>query len=340
MDMFEPTLAEKQELMARVLRGQQAVAANSKQANKFNTLAAVTQLANNPAAAAAAAAADKGAQTRYGTTKLGQQGVLLDATGESVPSEMFFEDKLDTRAQARGLQAERIASQEQLAQQRLADQQAARADRSVLALTLAGMNNAARAQAAEAKATAAGAKPAGKALGFPAIEKLSKKESTRDAYVSLVDSFKPGFSGTAGIADYENTAGKFFPKFSGKGEQANWWQNYADQANKVRNELFGATLTRAEEAAFNAANVTPGMDPTIIQTRLAQQAEAVRKAYAKVIKQTGASGWNVSGFDVADEIPATAPGVVNTGAAGKAPAGVSAEDWNLLTPEERKLWQN
>jgi hypothetical protein len=78
-------------------------------------------------------------------------------------------------------------------------------------------------------------------------------------------------------------------------EQGQWWKQYADQTNIVRNELFGSALTAAEKAAFDKANIDPGMSPSEIRTRLRDQQAAAAAAYNKLLDAASGGGFDVSG---------------------------------------------
>lgn len=91
----------------------------------------------------------------------------------------------------------------------------------------------------------------------------------------LTDTFKPEFSASASIVgDLQNLVGRTTGKIWG--EQAQWWQDYNSYANEIRNQLFGAALTKTEQAAFDRANITPGMAPDQIKANLARQAQIVK----------------------------------------------------------------
>ncbi len=341
MDPFGLTLEEQQRLAAEMLRGQAAMRANSAQGSRYDNLAAISQLANNDAAASAATMAAKAAAARTKGAPMGNMGIMLP-TGEFVTNPGYVQEKLEGRAQQRGLAGERALQAAQLQRERLEAQAEQNRLNRELRADLAQQSNALRGTIA---AMGKGGKgEGGKALPFAAVEKLSKKENVRDAYVDLAENFKDNFSGTPGIASVENMLGKFAPGITGKGDQANWWQNYQEQTNLVRNALFGSALTATEKAAFDAQNIVPGMAPSEIKRRLAQQAYIADQAYTKLVEASGRSGYDVSGFSPARVAkPAPAPGRESAGkvtdAPAAAPKNVPADLWQHMTPEERALWK-
>lgn len=66
--------------------------------------------------------------------------------------------------------------------------------------------------------------------------------------------------------------------FGNNAEAADWWQSYNRYKNVVRNELFGSALTSTEKAAFEAADINPGMTPAAIKANLAAQKKAAEQA--------------------------------------------------------------
>lgn len=323
MNDFDLTPQEQQQVMSALLRGKEMLQAADKKSSRYNTLSAVTQMANNPAAAQAAQTAMKNAQSRYAPEKLGQQGFMLPGSGEFIESPMYTMERASTRAQQRGLQSERLDAQSAAQAERLEAQRQMQTDRLAQQALLTRMleegrqGRSALAQsikAAEDQRKAAEA-ARGKRMNAGDIIKLADKGAVASAYSTLSDSFKPEFSGTAGIGKAQNLTGKFLGL--GYEGQSNWWQNYNEQATRVRNELFGSALTEHEERAFNAANIEPGMKADLIATRLAQQAAAARSAYQKRIKFLKDSGWDTTAFaqeEQLPELPRPAPGSVTPGA--------------------------
>lgn len=251
--------------------------------------------------------------------KITARGTFDPLTGETADSPEYAETVRETR-RGKVLQAalateERRRQDQMRSEDRAADRDAraaTAAEGRALRMTLAQMGIDARADRAAAKDADKKAKDAeGKTLPFGAIEKLTKKETTANTFGSLVGSFKPELAGTPGLAGIENTLGKYQPLGIGKSksDQSNWWQNYNEQKNVVRNELFGSALTAPEKAAFDAANITEGMEAGEITRRLAQQNKAAARAYNKLKQNTGRAGYNVSGFgDIIEEADVPAPG--------------------------------
>lgn len=324
MSPYGLTPEEEQRIAAETIRSGQVLGAAAQRGSRFDNMAAISLLANNKAAAAAAGSAQTRALAGSKPTALGGRGFMVD--GQFITDPGYVQEKLEGRAQQRGLAFDKATAAAQQAEMNRE-----------LRRDLASQAGALRMAIAASKA-GGGEKP-GKTLPFGAIDKLSKKEGVRDAYIDLADSFKDEFSGNPAIAGLENLGGRFLPGVTGKGDQANWWQNYQEQTNLVRNQLFGSALTATEKASFDAQNIVPGMDAGEIKRRLAQQTAIADKAYSKLVKATKDSGYDTSGFTT-DRLaaPATKPGA-QPAKAGGAPAGVDPADWAVMTPQERALWQ-
>ena len=316
---------ERAMLTAQILRRRQqseAMQQANAQANRFNNLAAITQMANNPGAANAAASAQKSAQAQYKPQSLGMQGFALPASGEFVSSPMYEEEQGARREEKRTILRETLGSREALAREaeegrneraaaQVAAQREAANQRFMLGQTMAEIR---RAQAEAAKATAGekAAKTAqGRTLAGSDVRDLSKKEGTASGFLTLAQSFKPEYAGTTFLATAENALGRYQPLGVGKGyaDQSNWWQNYNNSKNEIRNALFGSALTATEQAAFDRANITEGMQADEIRRRLGQQSQAAARAYNKLKANFGRAGYNIGEFnDLSEPQQVPAPG--------------------------------
>jgi hypothetical protein len=163
-------------------------------------------------------------------------------------------------------------------------------------------------------------------LPVNAVQDLNKQAGIAETMANLANTFKPDFASSApgipGVGNAQNYMGR-----SGLGskERANWWQNYNEQANIIRNSLFGSALTLTEKQAFESAMIGPNMDPSVISVRLKQQAAAAQKAYNKIVQSMQASGYDVSGLPSIGQMSAPPPG-------GRAdqPGGRRVVDFNEL----------
>lgn len=316
---MDPVAAQQLKSQLLRKRAQQSQLADaSQQAHQFDTLAAVTQMINNPQAAAAAEAAAKNSQSQYKPVQMGQQGFALPGTGDFVSSPMYEEERAATRNAARDnvqarLDASRETTQARLDAQKERDAQA-NSLRTMLAQQAEQGRNDRAAQSNALRQTlatiSAGSKASGKVMPAGEVRRLSEKETIALGFNDLVGSFKDNYAGTPGLAALENTAGKYNVLGSGEKykDQSNWWQNYNDYKNRIRHELFGSALTAPEKEAFDRANITEGMAASEISRRLKQQARASALAYNKLVDSMGQAGYDRSGFSNFPMVGAPLPG--------------------------------
>lgn len=161
---------------------------------------------------------------------------------------------------------------------------------------------------------------ANRPLPTNAIKDLGEKGESVVTFRRLLGNFKDDFGGkkseTAG--NIENAVGRTFDL--GKGSQADWWQDYQNQKNIIRNKLFGSALTQTEKEEFDKANIHPGMTPEIIKSNLSRQHSAAVRAARKMSGAYKAGGYSEEminealGFSSED---LAAEGIGGGGAGGK-----------------------
>jgi len=127
-NLVSGTPEQKQMLLAEFLRSNARnadprLAEANAQAHRFDPMAAVLQMANNPGAANAAGAMAKSAASAGKPMQLGSQGFALPQTGEFISSPMFTEERDEARAATRENQVARLDQQKELAKERYALQQ-------------------------------------------------------------------------------------------------------------------------------------------------------------------------------------------------------------------------
>jgi hypothetical protein len=357
---------EEQEMLTSVLaktrrraQEQAALRAATQNSQRMDTLAAVAPMLNNKGALQAALSAQK-SQQGLAPVQMGNTGFMLPGDGSFVESPMYADEKEAARQSALLQTMERIKSQQLINQNNVDQRRDAANQRFALGSMMAEIARM-RAEAAQAAATDKAERKAaeaakGRTLPFGAIEKITKQQGLAESFVALANSFKDELSGTPGVAAWQNTLGKYQPLGLGKrfGDQSNWWQNYNDEKNLVRNALFGSALTKTEQDAFDRANINEGMAPPEIRRRLGQQAAAAQQAYEKIIKNLAANGYDVSGFASVPQVPSVPPGANTPRPAAQKPAapkpaaangddkprgGVDANTWKYMTPEERALFK-
>jgi len=149
----------------------------------------------------------------------------------------------------------------------------------------------------EATAKAEKAKD-GKEIKFGDATKLASQSTGVDNLVNIYESFKPEFAGFG-----TNAVGEVAVFAAGKQSDEKsvalyqWWQDYQNNINKVRNDLFGSALTAPEKAEFEKAMVTKGMNSTQAEKNLRRQAEIAQKAYEKIDNVLRVQGYSKAALD-------------------------------------------
>jgi hypothetical protein len=124
--------------------------------------------------------------------------------------------------------------------------------------------------------------------------------------------------GGGAIADLDDLSGRFKPEYGGKlfetiaegqnlagskgfgyKDQSQWWSDYAERRNVLRNSLFGSAVTKPEKEEFLKADITPGMDPDLIKEKLARQREVARAAAYKLAKAKELQGFDIEPIEAA-----------------------------------------
>lgn len=164
-----------------------------------------------------------------------------------------------------------------------------------------------------------------KTLSSKDLDDLGKRSALTDRINNINTSFKDDFVGYK-LGDFAGDVAIGFQKRFGEGsDQANFWQNYQELVNAVRNDQFGSALTQTEKIEFLKAMVTPSMKPELARRNLKRQQEITRTAMKRKM-----GGLKAGGFD-ANQI-------------GEATKGVVLEDpeenFGDLTPEEIKELQD
>jgi hypothetical protein len=151
-----------------------------------------------------------------------------------------------------------------------------------------------------ARAAAKGGRPEKpeKPISLPSgIEKkLENVGSTRISMARMSQSAKPQYFGIAPtdaianavvsgvekglpVGDIVNSVIKTAPKVNA--ETVGWWKDYQEYVSKVRNLLFGATLTGREADDFRKFTISPATAPNIATDYLTKQMQIVNNAVAR-----------------------------------------------------------
>lgn len=152
------------------------------------------------------------------------------------------------------------------------------------------------------KADASGKK--GALVGDKLLDEWGNIVGTLRQYNALSSQFKPEYADRNIIAQFSNATGfdAFYQKAKALTAQtpqeraaAAWWQQLAEQIMQVRHDIFGATLTAGESAAFDAVRPVIGQSPEVVLQRLQALSAAGSNKLRSRIETVGSGGKDVSG---------------------------------------------
>lgn len=176
---------------------------------------------------------------------------------------------------------------------------------------------------AAAKASARPAAPP-KPLPQNAVKALSDAGESFGDLTRIAGSFQPAYGGwkVGKLGEAANQIAR--TTGIGNTEAADWWSDYAQKRNVVRNKLFGSALTAQEKAEFEKADITPGMTPDAIQKVLARQQAAALGAARKLAAYHVKTGRDPAEIEAAMGVGLDELGVTAGGGSGNAPAAPAA----------------
>lgn len=192
----------------------------------------------------------------------------------------------------------------------------------------------------------AGAKQKPRDFSVSDITKLSEEGGKFSNLAGFKSTFEPRFAGygTEASGNVATFLGRNAPGIVPKNtaETAQWWQGYDRYKNVVRNELFGSALTAPEKAAFERADINPGMDPATITKNLETQERVAKnglKRKANALIQAGYPPEQISaayGLDLS-ELGVTATGKGKTAPPGAAPTPSPAAPSPAVAPPSNRV---
>lgn len=118
------------------------------------------------------------------------------------------------------------------------------------------------------------------------ITKLSEEGGKYANVANFGKSFSDNFAGYGSqtTGNMAMTAGRYLPNWvpgAASEQAASWWQGYDRYKNVVRNDQFGSALTAPEKAAFEQADINPGMKPEMIKKNLAVQEKILKGSMSR-----------------------------------------------------------
>lgn len=119
---------------------------------------------------------------------------------------------------------------------------------------------------------------AGKTLPEPVRKVLTEARDNASTMERMLTTFKPEYAGKGVLGLGADLQLDVSSRLGIDNPSVQWWKNYRKQAQLVeRHAMFGASLTQGEQAAWAAADISPGMDPSVIEENLRTRAELTKK---------------------------------------------------------------
>ena len=126
----------------------------------------------------------------------------------------------------------------------------------------------------------------------PSAQKdINTKTSELDRYINLIGSYKDEYGGSI-IGGKVMT--EIYSRTGGKKDRVNWWKDWLFLDNKVRHELFGATLTPNEQRAWDAVTISENTNPEVAKNAMQTRLEIARNALNREIEGYSSAGWEVN----------------------------------------------
>jgi hypothetical protein len=123
-------------------------------------------------------------------------------------------------------------------------------------------------------------------------------DSEAQDFNAVADQWKPEYTATIPLAGgIENFLARKFegllPEGSTLPDQAKWWSDYKERYELVRRHgLFGAALTKTEQAQWEAANIHPNDGPDFIAEKLLAQKALINRKAEKAAAQSILKGYD------------------------------------------------
>ncbi len=159
---------------------------------------------------------------------------------------------------------------------------------------------------------------AGRVLPVALIDKMGARVAIRDSLGRTLATFQDDFGGNTLTGGVENTAQSLFG--TGTPGQRDWWANFYETDNQIRNDLFGSALTTTEKKAYESTTISPRMSAGTIRENLTRRNEIIRKALDRQKRVLLANKYDgeaveelFSGDPLAGATDGIPPGAVSTG---------------------------
>lgn len=117
-----------------------------------------------------------------------------------------------------------------------------------------------------------------KPLPQAVVKQVTEARDNAATIDRLTSSFKPQYAekGVFGLGADASLAAKAV--LGTDKDSVEWWKNYRKESELVeRHALFGASLTAGEQSAWKSADISPGLDPKVIERNLQTRARLAKR---------------------------------------------------------------
>lgn len=135
----------------------------------------------------------------------------------------------------------------------------------------------------------------GRAVPDSTAKRVEGAVAIRDALEGALSTFRDDYAGNTLTGGLENTLQGYFG--TGTPGQRDWWANFRQNDNQIRNDLFGSALTATEKAAYEATTISERMAPAEIRRNLQRRAAIIKRALARQQNFLKKNGYDAEAVD-------------------------------------------
>lgn len=130
-----------------------------------------------------------------------------------------------------------------------------------------------------------------KAIPSSTEQKLADQFGIYASLKNASEGFNPDYAGNTITGGLENTLQGLYSGIGTPG-QRDWWANFRQTDNLIRNQMFGSALTATEKAAYEATTISERMDPKEITRNLKRRTDIIEGALRRRARTLAAQGYN------------------------------------------------
>lgn len=135
----------------------------------------------------------------------------------------------------------------------------------------------------------------GRAVPDSTAKRVEGAVAIRDTLDSALSSFRDDYAGNTLTGSLESMAQGLLG--TGTPGQRDWWANFKQIDNQIRNDLFGSALTATEKAAYEATTVSERMNPAEVRRNLQRRAQIIKRALARQQNFLKKNGYDAEAVD-------------------------------------------